>query len=96
MEIQEGAEPTPSAPLQAGHARFWQRPSHMSHRDSLGLSAPRSDPGREWAQGWGRELEEMGRTLTLLSLLPPSPAGPSGSQPGPGTWRREAGSVGPA
>lgn len=45
MEIQEGAEQTRSAPLQAGHARFWQRPSHVSHRDSLGLSAP-------WIRPW--------------------------------------------
>ena len=40
--------------MQAGHARFWQRPSHISHRDSPGLSAPRSDSGREWAQGSGQ------------------------------------------
>lgn len=68
MEIQEGAKPTPSAPLQAGHARFWQRPSHISHHDSLGLPAPQIRPGWEWAPGLGlraqaQELEETGRAL---------------------------------
>lgn len=66
MEIQEGAAPIPSAPLQAGHARFWQRPSHISHRDSLGLSAPQIRPWQGVGSGLGpQELEEIGWPLTL-------------------------------
>lgn len=58
MGIQEGAAQVPSAPLQAGHARSWQRPSHISHRDSLGLGSPDSAPAgsglgpRSWRR-WG-------------------------------------------
>lgn len=92
MEIQEGTAQTPSAPLQAGHARFWQRPSHISHRDSLGLRSPDS---AQAGSGLGpRSWRRWGGPRFLPS--PPSPAGPSGSQLGPGARRREAGSVGPA
>lgn len=97
MEIQEGAERTPSVPLQDGHARFWQRPSHISHRDSLGLCAPQIRPGRGRDRGlraWAQELEEMGRPL-ILPFFRPHQQGHQGSQLGPGTWR-EAGSVWPA
>lgn len=83
MEIQEGAEQTPSAPLQAGHARFWQRPSHISHRDSLGLSAPQIRPGWEWAQGSGPGTGGDGAAPNS-PLLPPAPAGPSGVPVWPG------------
>lgn len=77
MEIQEDAEQTPSAPWQAGHARFWQRPSHISHRDSLGPSAPRIQLWHGMSSGLSPEAREDGAAPNS-SLPPPSPTGPSG------------------
>lgn len=75
MEIQETAEQSPSAPWQAGQARFWQRPSLISHHYSLGPSAPGIRPwhrvGSRLGPSWRR------RRGTPQSNLP-SPAGPSG------------------
>lgn len=88
MGIQEGAAPTPSAPLQAGHARFWQRPSHISHRDSPGLRSPLST-GRERARA--QESEEMGRLRTLPSAAPASGAIGVPARPGPAEGSGAAG-----
>ena len=59
--------------FRSGHARFWQRPSLISHHYSLGPSAPGIRPWHRVGSrpSWRRRLGTSQSNL-------PSPAGPSG------------------
>lgn len=56
---------------------------------------PRFDPAGSGLRARAQELEETGRPL-ILPFFRQHQQGHQESQPGPGTWRREAGSVWPA